>query len=55
MATETTSTVEVVGAPPLGFPQSLIEQSQDLIGAIAIGVALLWALFADLQRRKRIR
>ncbi|WP_340571281.1 hypothetical protein [Stenotrophomonas sp. G106K1] len=55
MATDTTSTVEVVGAPPLGFPESLIEQNRDLIGAIALGVALLWALFADLQRRKRMR
>lgn len=55
MATEAEATVEVVGASPPGFPQSLIEQNQDLIGAIAVGAALLWALFADLQRRKRIR
>nr|WP_313411728.1 hypothetical protein [Stenotrophomonas geniculata] len=55
MATDTTPTVEVVGAPPPTYTEFLIEQYRDLSGAIAVGALLLWALFADFKRRKRER
>lgn len=55
MATDTKATVEVVGAQPPGFPEQMLEQYRDFIGALAGGVLLVCWCVADYQRRKRGR